>query len=595
MNKNWWKLFLVIVILLVTLQFILDEAAFAVNNLDAAVQEFDEIDFKTAFNIGASVLVKLSEHEIICDDSGVEIDGSIIRIITRGTYIFTGTVKGGQIVVDTGSSDLVHIILNGVDISHSACPIYVKKAGRVIITLAEASENILTSLSDHDPDSERPNAVIFSQNDLTINGTGKLIVDGNHRHGIISRENLKIISGVLNVNAVADGIKGKMKVGVTGGDIVIICGNDGVESSKGYVYIEKGSLDITSGGDGIQAETNAVIKGGNIRIRSSGGSPDVIAANTFARGPFNPRQQIVTTAEKSAKGIKAKVDVIIDGGEIKIDSLDDGLHSDDLITLNSGNIWISTGDDGIHADNSFTANGGNVEIVKSYEGIEAKTITFNAGIFRVASVDDGINGTSQNNETANPWQMRQPMGGQQGADLFINGGHIVVNADGDGIDVNGNIEMTGGCLIIYGPLTDFNAAVDYDGTFRMAGGFLLAAGSMGMAQAPGADSTQKSLCIVMTDNVFSGTLVHITSESGEEIVTFKAVKPFQSLVVSSPLIKKDVSYKVYTGGTYQGDITDGICTNGNYTAGNQVASISTKDAFRQGMGMGGPGRRMPRW
>ncbi len=118
--------------------------------------------------------------------------------------------------------------------------------------------------------------------------------------------------------------------------------------------------------------------------------------------------------------------------------------------------------------------------------------------------------------------------------LYINGGYMAVNAAGDGIDVNGSIVMTGGDVIVNGPTNNGNGAMDYDGSFKITGGLLVAAGSSGMAQAPGNTSTQNSLLVNLNTAQATGSLFHIQTAAGKGILTFAPSKTYQSVAFSSP-------------------------------------------------------------
>jgi len=151
--------------------------------------------------------------------------------------------------------------------------------------------------------------------------------------------------------------------------------------------------------------------------------------------------------------------------------------------------------------------------------------------------------------------------------------------------------MTGGTLLVNGPTNNGNGALDYDGTFTMNGGYLLAAGSSGMAQAPGTSSSQYAVMINLASSQPAGTLVHIETENGEEILTFAPNKTYQSIIFSSSLLEKGTTYLVYTGGSSTGVITDGLYSGGTYSAGTQVTNFTvsgTVTTAGSATGMGAP-------
>jgi hypothetical protein len=497
------------------------------------------------------------------------VDGSTVTITSAGTYRISGSLTDGQIIVDTDDKDSIRLILNGVDVSCStSSPIYIIDAKKVIIILEENTENYVKDEAIYvfeDTTEDEPNAAIFSKSDFTIFGDGLLNVDGNYNDGIASKDGLIIKSGTIIVNSVDDGIRGKDYLIVKGGKITVNAGGDGMKSDNandataGYISIENGETTITSSGDSIQATTEVTITGGKITLTSGGGSNTPIYSDI------------------SAKGIKANASVTINSGTITANSADDAIHSNDKITINGGSFVISTGDDGFHADSSLIINGGDITISKSYEGLESATITINNGRIHIKSSDDGLNVVGGNDASGfDPGPGMHP-----GQDAFtyssdyylhIYGGYIYVDATGDGIDVNGVVEMTAGTLIINGPVANDNGALDF-GSFKITGGFLLAVGSSGMAQSPSSTSVQSSVLLNFRSSIKAGTLVTIQSSDGTVLFSFVPTKFFSSIAFSSPSLASGATYSVYSGGSMTGTAIDGLYTGGTYTPGTLLGSF----------------------
>lgn len=564
-----------------------DTTSTATQAAPVTVAEEYEADDLTAATT-ANTTISLQGDTIAVSGSGATVAGTTVTITAPGAYEITGVLNDGQIIVDTPDDDVedspeetVSLILNGADItSTTSAPIYVKSAEKVVITLAEGSVNSVTDGEQYllEAGTDEPNAAIFGNDDLTINGSGSLTVNANYNNGIDSNDDLKITSGVITVNAVNDGIKGRDSLAILDGLITINAGGDGMqanndeEADKGYVVIEGGTLQITAGRDGIQAETNLAVSGGNIFVVSGGGSAS-------------------PTTSESAKGLKAGVDITISGGEINIDAADDAIHSDDSITISGGDLQLASGDDALHAEHTLNVTGGNVNVNASYEGIEGSAITISDGVIHVVSTDDGVNAVAAGESTS-----EMGPGGFEGGDnsLTISGGYLAVDALGDGLDINGPITMTGGVVIVNGPTEDMNGSLDYSGSFNISGGVLIAAGSAGMAMAPSADSSQNSLMVNFTATQAAGSIVHIETAAGEEILTFAPTKSYQSLVFSSPELVSGESYVVYTGGSSTGTVTDGVYVGGDYTPGVEYAELTlsgvvTVSGAASGGFPGGPG------
>ncbi len=211
----------------------------------------------------------------------VEIDGKTVTITQEGTYVLSGSMEDGQILVDVDKDAVIRLVFNGVSLKCSdSAPVY-SKGGNVIITLVEGTENNIEDCESYtyeDEGEDEPDAAIFAKDDLTFNGTGILNVIGNYNHGIHCKDDLKFVTGTYNISSADDGIVGKDSVSVKNGNFVIESGDDGIkaanieETDKGYVLIEDGSFQITAGGDGIQAETLLRVNDGNLDIVTGGGS-----------------------------------------------------------------------------------------------------------------------------------------------------------------------------------------------------------------------------------------------------------------------------------------------------------------------------------
>lgn len=465
----------------------------------------------------------------------ISIEGSTINISAGADGIQAETeilVTGGNITISSGGGSTIST-------ANSAKGL---KTG-VNITIEGGTINI-----DSADDS------IHSNGSIAINGGNITLASGDD--AIHADSTLQINGGDVNITKCYEGIE-SAAITINDGNIRLVASDDGIDadaaddSIQTYVCIGGGTFYISAGADGIQAKTKVLISGGSITISSGGGS---------TLSPAN-----------SAKGIKADLDVTIEDGTIKVDSADDSIHSNDSITINGGQLTLASGDDGIHADSTIEINDGDINITKCYEGIESSGITINDGSIRLVSSDDGINAASGNGGTAMPGRPGQDTGDNY---LYINGGYIVIDALGDGFDVNGPVYMTSGSLIINGPIRNDNGALDYTGVFQMSGGFLIAVGSAGMAQAPSASSTQDSAALRYSSLQSAGTMVHIQTEDGEGVLTFVPIKAYQSVVLCSPQLKEGVTYIVYSGGSSTGTVTDGLYSGGTYTPGTELGSFT---------------------
>lgn len=538
------------------------------------------------------IAITLDGSTATTDAAGVVVDGSRVTITAAGTYRLSGSLDDGRIVVDTQDDGTVRLILDGADIhNETGAAIHVANADKTVIVLADGTESRVSDGASYeldDPETDEPNAALFSEDALTIWGAGSLVVEGTYNDGIASKDGLILAGGAIQVTAVDDGIRGKDYLVVKGGQITVAAGGDGLKSDNdqdetaGLITVEGGVLDITAGGDAIQAHTAVWIAGGEFTVTTGGGSSARLDAST------------------SAKGIKAGDQVVIDTGTFHMNTADDAIHSNGSLVIHGGTFVIATGDDAIHADGSIEIYGGSITITDSYEGLESAVITVNAGEIWIVSSDDGINLAGGTDGSGTQLQAgfaggRPGRGGGPGMDnfadaanyqLYINGGTIVVDSGGDGVDSNGSIEMTGGVVLIHGPTENMNGALDYVTTFQISGGLLVAVGSAGMAEAPDASSSQCSLLLNLNGTLRAGNLIHIESAGGDEVLTFAPSKNIQSIAFSSPDLEPGETYDVYYGGSSTGEESGGLYQGGTYSAGTEYVSFTTNSVVTM-LGTGG--------
>lgn len=522
------------------------------------------------------------------DDGDEKIDWSIyentnyeltksITITEEGIYNLTGTITDGSITVNTEGN--VKLILDGVNITNTSGPaIYVENVEDVVIELADNSNNYLEDGSTYSGYDTDVIGTIFSHDDITFQGNGTLEVKSNSEDAIVSKDDLKVVSGTYIINSKDDGIRGKDSVYIKGGTFTITSGGDGIKSTndtdadKGYILIENGTFEIESTLDGIQSEQKLLIEGGTFNIKTGGGSS--ITSSTHEDWGRWGYYSSTTSSTESAKGIKAGDNLVIESGSFTFDTSDDAIHCNNYVGIKNGTINISSGDDGIHADAELIVDGGNINITKSYEGLEASKITINGGTINVVATDDGINVAGGNDSSATGRPGENNYSSNTSNVLTINDGTIYVNAVGDGIDVNGSAYINGGNIKVDGPTDSGNGTLDYDSKFEVNGGTLLAGGSSGMLQGCSSSSSLYNLTITFTSTYGDGDMITIEDNSGNEIVSYSSSKNYSSLVVASPLLNKGESYT--------------IKVNGSEYKTFEISSITTTIGNSMGMG-GNPG------
>lgn len=453
---------------------------------------FSDRDKEIGYDEENSTVIKLSDDSTTCDSDAVQISGNTVTIIDEGTYILSGTLTDGMVIVDAEDTDKVQLVLDGVDItSAESAAIYVREADKVFITTASDSQNTLTNGGTYTAiDDNNIDAAIFSKSDLTLNGAGSLTITAKAGHGVVSKDDLVLTSRTYQIDAASHGLSGKDSVRIAGGSYTIVSGKDGIhaenadDTSLGFVYLADGTFDITSDGDGISAGNWLQADGGVYTVKAGGGSENVQKSDgEWQFGPGQQTESTDTTEEDtvSTKAIKAAGELILKGGKYSLDSADDTIHSNANITISDGEFTLAFGDDGIHADSATTISGGTIDITESYEGIEGLSI-----------------------------------------------------------------DITGGETYVSGPTNDGNSALDYNGTGTVTGGIFIAAGSSGMAENFGDSSTQ-GVMMVTVNSQAAGSAVSLSDSSGNELVSWTPEKEYTSVIISCPEITTGQEYTLTTG------------------------------------------------
>lgn len=480
------------------------------------------IDIETSINIDTSSDdINWDNYE----EKNIKLSESL-TITNPGVYTLNGTLTG-NITINTNAN--VKLILNNVTITSDNGPaIYVKNADNVIISTMEGTTNTLSDSSTYTGFDDGIEGAIFSKDDLVLEGTGTLILNGNKGDSLVSKDDLLINSGTYIINAKDDGIRGKDSVYIKDGNITITSVCDAIKSTnetdttKGYVKIDGGTFNITT---------------------------------------------TSTNESDSAKGIKSSNLILINGGKFNINTTDDAIHSNNNIKINNGNFEIYPKDDGIHADNELIIEDGNIVINKSYEGLEAQNIVINNGVINIFASDDGINATGKTNTTAT---------------LTINGGDISVNASGDGLDANGSIYIYGGSVNVDGPTSNGDGALDYDKELIISGGTLVAVGSSGMAQGISNTSTQYGILVNFSNTYNSNDVISIVDSSNKEVFSYTAKKSFSSLCYSSKSLKDGETYTIKING-----VSVQVITINNIST---TAETSSRNPSGRPNNQGGPRR-----
>lgn len=557
-------------------------------SVDSGVSSGDYVPSETDITISLA-----NNSSSTSDSTKVEISGNILTINALGTYVVSGSLSDGQLLIKatkTSSIEDVIVVLNGVSITcDSGAPIFSSGTAKLKMFKADGSVNYVhdaRSSSTASSYTGDDNAAIFSDKKLKIFGSGKLSVEADFNNGVGSDKGVELKNGELSIISYNHCIKSHEKIelgGVIGEDeggtfnLKSLTGSclrsdsetnlDEDTSTYFLTSITQGTYVMVSEYDAIEIDGLLNISGGDIDITTGG-------LDKTAHGSSS--SYTLTTDMDSRKGIKCDHDISISGTttDISLDCFDDGVHSNSNITISGGafSVAVATsskkststggpgggsstkGSDAIHADENVTISGGAINVVKSYEAIEGTTITISGGTTYCIASDDGVNAANGDEESGSQYQ------------LNISGGYLYIDSGGDGLDSNGSITMSGGMVVVSGPSSNGDAPIDTGDQYKMSisGGILVAYGSSGMATGPTSGS-QYSILAKHSSVVSSSSYYLLVNSSGTILY---AIKPYTKSSISggSSSYSYSLAFSVpsLSNGTYY------LKTSSNYTGGEEV-------------------------
>jgi hypothetical protein len=447
-----------------------------VSNINQSTWTEDEkngLDTAELWNDSDPVYIFLSDSGITTTNAdgnkltgtGVELSGKEITIKNSGTYVLSGTLSDGNIVLKKNAADST-LILNGVNITSSTtAAIYANKnATNLTITLAAGSTNYLTGPDSYvfEDGEDEPDATLFVKKSLLLNGSGTLYVTDPNGDAIKCKDALKIADGNYIINAGDDGIIGKDSLSVCGGSFNITAKGDGMKTnlttdlSLGFIDISGGDITILSEGDGIQADTTIKIENASLNITTNVVSG---TSNDSFKG-IKAGGTITYTDTSSSQTVSEIVGTIyIKSGDFIINSAEDGINSKKDVVIESGTFIINTYSDGIQASNNINILGGDITITTakkssysftSFKGMKAGTSSSDGeddstGILLIKDGTISINtlgaGTTSGNQKGDDAL-------HSNAALEIDGGDITISAGDDAIHSDTELTINDGNIVI---------------------------------------------------------------------------------------------------------------------------------------------------
>lgn len=447
---------------------------------------------------------------------GVAISDGDIIITAGGDFEVTGENTDAMIKVN--AEDKVKLRLSGMALTNADGPaIYFENAEKGFITITEGTENYISDSAQYSV--EDADAALFSNDDLEIKGKGTLTVKGNYKHGIASDDDLSIENGTIVINSYEHGIKVNDTLNVIGGNI-----------------------DITAEtGKGMKAGLELIIDDGTLKI--------------------------VSQAEE---GLESKGTLIINGGDINITAADDGINTGSESTTDTETTpeKPQMPEGGMPPQGDFGGRG---------QRPDGEMPTMPEGGMPPQGDFEGRGHRPDGEMPEMPEGGKHQMGGGFGGGfgfvdeetakahaVTINGGNVYINANGDGIDSNGNLTITGGTLIIDGPEGNGDGPLDSQGTMSITGGEIILVSSAGMVQLPQNNDGNNTLRVTFANRGAEGDVIAVTDSHGNDIISHTAAKTYESLVLISEKLETGKEYTVNVNGEAVHTVT---ITEGTTTAG----------------------------
>ncbi len=536
---------------------------------------FSKRDLDTSYDESEATTITLADSGSAATGNGVEVDGSTVTITKAGTYIVSGSLTDGRLVVDA-DGEKVQLVLAGASISTSgACALYVRNADKVFLTLADGTANAISSTGeDEAEDDHNLDGAVWSHDDLTINGSGSLSVSSACGHGVVSKDDLTLVSGTVSVTAAVDALQAKGDMAVNDGSWTLAAGDDGMHSDSDLVIVG-GTVNVTQSYEGLEGAT----------VTIAGGDVDVVASDDGING---------SGADDSNEG--AESDEAEQGDAPQTPSTD---GTDANGQAPQGNMEPPTGEapqgqgNGQGGDSSTDGN----TPPEKPSGDEAGNGAPNGS---EGSDSDGNSSDSSNSEGQDPGAPadgngpgadgqapngdmggQAPNGGDMGggmdendetAYVYICGGVTTISAEGDGIDSNGELLISDGEVYVDGPTGNGDGALDYAGTGSISGGTIVALGSTGMAQSLDAAGDQGVMLVSLSGE--AGTTVTLSDADGNVLASHTATKSYACAVISCAGLTQGATYTV---------------SNGSQTVEVTMDEVTYSDVNGMGGQNGGPG------
>lgn len=525
-------------------------------------------DLEGTWEEDGATRISLSDGGCAVDGAGAVADGSTVTITAGGTYVLTGQISAGQVVVNA-DGEKVQLVLDGASVTSTySAAILVRAAKKVWLTLADGTQNKLaTSGSFAEDDEYSIDGAVWCKSDLTINGTGALKVSSAEGHGIVCKDELALVSGDVEVEAARHAVQAQDAACVVAGTWSLTAGTDGIhcgdddDAEKGSVLIVGGTVSIDAASDGVDAANVLEVDGGEVTVSAGDDGLHSERALQVDGG--------TVTVTKSYEGLEGST-VTVNGGVIDVTSSDDGVNAAGDPTGDSSAEATDTGASGPETDGEqpeapmgggqALAEGGQAPAKGGQTPAEGGRTPAEGGQAPTDAADQAPTDATGQAPADATGQAPADAGGAVDYDstarVTINGGELTIQAGGDGVDSNGDLTVTGGETYVFGPVSDGDGSLDFAGTGTITGGVVMCAGSSGMAQNFGDASTQGSMLVSASGQ--AGDAIQLADEDGNVVASCEARTSYSCVLVSAPSVESGKTYTLSCGDASSEITMDGL-------------------------------------
>ncbi len=456
--------------------------------------DFTDNDLNGQWDTEGAVEITLSGDTAKVTGNGAYVNGSHVVITGAGKYVVTGSLTDGNISVDAYDSSKVFVMLDNVDINCSDDAAFrVERADKVFLTLKKGSANSFTSGDSYSKEAleDKTGGVIFSHDDLTINGTGSLDINAGYKHGMDVNDELVITGGVISITCPGDA----MHVN----DSIRICNAD---------------ITVEADDDALHCDTEILVASGTILIN------------------------------KCYEGLEAP-SIEVRGGDITVYPEDDGFNANGGFDYQKAFAEVRGGGQGGGTTGDSTDPG-----QPEGENASAGTDDSVPGPAMQITAEQDAAMQSIADQAAETWtEEKMPCITVSGGTI------TVINPNGrdsDGLDSNGNIFITGGDIRVSLNGDGMNNAIDFGseggGVCSISGGTVIACGGYSMIEEFDSGSSQCSAMYNFTDAAEAGSLFALNDSDGNILLSWEVPASYTSVNVSCPEMKLGETYTLSLGG-----------------------------------------------